>query len=82
MCPRVANIFMARFEQKFIHNEVAPFYESVTNWVRFIDNIFFILTGTMDILEEFLIWLNLCDLNMKFTAHKSRKQVKFLDILI
>ncbi|KAJ1164219.1 hypothetical protein NDU88_004664 [Pleurodeles waltl] len=42
--PSVANIYVGSFEETHIYNEMAPFYENVHFWSRFIDDIFFIWT--------------------------------------
>ncbi|KAJ1129296.1 hypothetical protein NDU88_007667 [Pleurodeles waltl] len=36
----VANIYVGSFEETYIYNEMAPFYENVHFWSRFIDDIF------------------------------------------
>ncbi|KAJ1202135.1 hypothetical protein NDU88_005936 [Pleurodeles waltl] len=43
--PSVANIYVGSFEETHIYNEMAPFYENVHFWSRFIDDIFFIWTA-------------------------------------
>ncbi|XP_078502142.1 uncharacterized protein LOC144756318 isoform X1 [Lissotriton helveticus] len=82
MAPSIANIYMAKFEYHHIHNEMAPFYESVSHWYRFIDDIFFIWTNGEQTLKQFLEWINLADSNLRFTAHIDSVKVEFLDIYI
>ncbi|KAJ1100564.1 hypothetical protein NDU88_005646 [Pleurodeles waltl] len=65
--PSVANLYVGAFEDKIIYNEMAPFYENVRAWSRFIDDVFFIWKGSEDQLLEFYSWLNLCDSNLRFT---------------
>ncbi|XP_078498180.1 uncharacterized protein LOC144754363 [Lissotriton helveticus] len=82
MAQSIANIYMILFESKFIFNEVAPFFESVSHWYRYIDDIFFVWTDGEQTLKEFLLWLNLTDENLRFTAHINKSKVEFLDINI
>ncbi|XP_078525166.1 uncharacterized protein LOC144798270 [Lissotriton helveticus] len=82
VAPSIANIYMSAFEDRFIDNEVAPFFESISHWSRYIDDIFFIWTNGNDSLLEFLEWINLTDENLHFTAQHSTSQVEFLDLLI
>ncbi|XP_078540042.1 uncharacterized protein LOC144825001 [Lissotriton helveticus] len=80
--PTIANIYVALFEEKFIFNEVAPFFESIFYWSRFIDDIIFIWDDNEDVLQEFVSWLNACDPNLKFTEKMSNSEIEFLDLNI
>lgn len=80
--PTIANIYMSQFESKFIFNEIAPFYESVTRWSRFIGDVFFVWNDGHENLKQFLEWINLCDDNIHFTYTISTQQVEYLDIII
>ncbi|KAJ1186984.1 hypothetical protein NDU88_003763 [Pleurodeles waltl] len=80
--PSVANLYVGAFEDKFIYNEMAPFYENVQAWSRFIDDVFFIWKGSEDQLLEFYSWLNLCDTNLRFTIKYDHHLVEFLDVYI
>ncbi|KAJ1130815.1 hypothetical protein NDU88_009162 [Pleurodeles waltl] len=51
--PSVANIYVGSFEEKNFYNEIAPFFENIQSWSRFIDDIFFIWTGEEESLLEF-----------------------------
>ncbi|KAJ1202244.1 hypothetical protein NDU88_006044 [Pleurodeles waltl] len=51
--PSVANIYVGSFEEKYVYNEIAPFFENIHSWSRFIDDIFFIWTGEEESLLEF-----------------------------
>ncbi|KAJ1161203.1 hypothetical protein NDU88_001690 [Pleurodeles waltl] len=74
--PSVANIYVGYFEEKCVYNEIAPFFENIHSWSRFIDDIFSIWTGEEESLLEFSQWINLCDPNLKFTFHTSRKLIR------
>ena len=61
--PEYANIFMDHFERKYIY----PFLEGLSlSYLRFIDNIFFIWTGSKDQLITFLNDLNTKHNSIKF----------------
>ncbi|KAJ1208254.1 hypothetical protein NDU88_003640 [Pleurodeles waltl] len=62
--PSVANIYVGLFEQTHIYNKIAPFYENIRLWSRYIDDVFFIWSGHEEQLEEFCEWINLCDTNL------------------
>ncbi|XP_078523015.1 uncharacterized protein LOC144792032 [Lissotriton helveticus] len=80
--PSLACLYVSKFEDKHIYNITAPFYENISEWGRYIDDIFFIWTGDMETLNDFLTWLNCGDVNLKFTSHVSKNCVEFLDIII
>ncbi|XP_078527507.1 uncharacterized protein LOC144799808 [Lissotriton helveticus] len=80
--PSLACLYVSHFEEKHIFNPDAPFFENISEWSRYIDDIFFIWTGESVMLTEFLEWLNLGDINLKFTSHQNRDQCEFLDIII
>ena len=76
--PSYACIFLDYIENEFMENE--PLKPWV--WYRYIDDIFFIWTGSELQLEGFLERLNNWHPNLKFTSEKSRHQVNFLDVII
>ncbi|KAJ1150048.1 hypothetical protein NDU88_002846 [Pleurodeles waltl] len=80
--PSVANVYVEDFERKFIYNEIAPFFENVSRWPRYIDDVFFIRKGEEELLEELFAWLNLGDSNLKFSMKRDKKQLEFLDVCI
>ncbi|KAJ1188794.1 hypothetical protein NDU88_005551, partial [Pleurodeles waltl] len=57
--PSVANLYVGAFEEKHIYNEIAPFFENVHLWCRYMDDVFFIWRGKEQELLEFFLWLNL-----------------------
>ncbi|XP_078518421.1 uncharacterized protein LOC144783188 [Lissotriton helveticus] len=80
--PTIANIYMAQFENIHVFNEISPFFEIILHWSRYIDDVIFIWDDNEDILNEFILWLNACDRNLRFTSHISNIDMEFLDITI
>ena len=86
VAPTFANLFMGSLEH-FILNVsgnrlVSRIYK--TFWKRFIDDIFLLWSGTESEFEEFMVFLNSCHSNIKFTATYDfkTKSVPFLDVLV
>ena len=75
MAPAYANVFMGQFENDFVYT----YHNPPLVWVRFIDDIFCIFTGTLDELNSFINYLNSCDPHIKFTSEISQTTVTFLD---
>ena len=74
-----ANIFMSRFEERFIYpriNDKCPLY------LRYIDDIFIIWQGTIDELQKFIKEINSIHKTIKFDVTFSKKQVNFLDTTV
>ena len=73
--PLYACIFMYKMESKFLESEnTKPWV-----WMRYIDDIFFILTENEDELEVFFQRLNAFHPNLKFTHEKFKVSINFLD---
>lgn len=76
--PSAANIYLIDFDHQAMHNfKIKPYYYS-----RFLDDIFFIWTGTVSELMEYEVFLNnlIPDINLKFEY--STVSANFLDITI
>ncbi len=81
VAPTFANIFMGKFENDYVYTH--PLYSKVLIWLRFIDDIFFIFTGTLDELQQFFDDLNHTRLkSIQFTMDYSRHKINFLDTTI
>lgn len=76
--PSRACLYVANFEEKHIYNATSPFYENITIWSRYIDDIFFVWSGDESSLLEFIDWLNLGDTNLRFTSSINKHQCDFL----
>ena len=72
--PSYANIFMGMFEERYIY----PFIEKISNfYLRFIEGIFLIWTGTTDQLMKFKQQINEVHSPIKFDFNFSNKEINF-----
>ena len=74
--PSYANIFMGYFEEKFIYPLIAHLSSF---YVRYIDDVFLIWTGSIEQFEQFIQDLNKKHPTIKFDYQISKKEVTFLD---
>ena len=77
--PAYANIFMAQFEKQHIYSYIKNL--SIL-YLRYIDDIFMIWTGTKQELLIFLEKLNSKHKTIKFAHNISSSNISFLDSLI
>ncbi|XP_068128946.1 uncharacterized protein [Hyperolius riggenbachi] len=81
VAPSYANLFMDWFEQSFVYPH--PMYLGhALCWLRYIDDIFFIWSGTEDSLLQFKNDLDGFFPTISFTLEHSRTDVHFLDVLV
>ena len=73
LAPSYANLFMGQLEEKFLKN--APYKPKL--YLRYIDDIFLIFTGSQSELDEFINFMK--HRTIKFTAEYSKEKVCFLD---
>ena len=73
--PQLANLFMGKLEEKLLNR--APHRPAL--YLRYIDDIFMVFTGSESELLEFLEYMNHGHSTIKFTAEYSKEQVPFLD---
>jgi len=78
--PSAANLFMGWLEVQLLASSPVPV--SQDTWKRFIDDIFFLWTGTPEDLDVFFQHINSFYPSIKFTIASSTEQLPFLDILI
>ena len=71
-----ANILMDHFERKLIYLFLKKFS---LKYLRFIDDIFFIWTGSKTDLQKILYELNGKHLSIKFEHERSKERISFLD---
>ena len=78
--PSFANIFLGKFEEQFIY----PFIQDLHKlYLRYIDDIFMIWTGTKEQFYSFINELDRKHPSIKFEAYKiSNTQVSFLDTTV
>ncbi|CAJ0943784.1 unnamed protein product [Ranitomeya imitator] len=81
VAPPYANIFMDYFEKSFVYPH-SLFSAHIIYWRRFIDDIFFVWTGTSEDLLLFHNDLNSSISGLSFTIHSDQHSVNFLDTTI
>ena len=88
MAPNYANFFMNNFEQNLLHDYSQKTGLSPMVFFCLIDDIFFIWTGNMDLLDHFNSFTqnyrkskNMKS-KIKFNIHLSTNEVHFLDVTI
>lgn len=81
MAPNYANLFMGKFEQDFIY-ESNPFNQYLKVWYRYIDDIFFVWSGSEDELIVFHDYVNSRLPSIKFTLTYDCRTLPFLDVLV
>ena len=83
MSPSFASLYVGHFEQDVIfNNKVNPYIGYISNWKRYLDDIFFIWSGSENSLNEFHQFMNSQNRHLKFTMAANSKEMNFLDILI
>lgn len=76
--PSLANIYLRELDFKAMNNfRIKPNY-----YFRFLDDIFFVWTGTRDELTEFETYLNTLIPDIKITLNVSESEVNFLDTTV
>ena len=77
--PPFANIFMGKFEETFIY----PYIQNVCIlYLRYIDDLFLIWTGTKEQFKDFVTNLNSQHSSIKFSYQISDKSIDFLDATV
>ena len=85
MAVNFANLFMSKFETEMLHKYETNYGKRPLSWIRYIDDIFFIWTGDIKSLNDFLSYCNSFarENNFKskitFTSEFSTENVVFLD---
>ena len=77
--PTYANIFMASFKSKYIYPYIK---EKVVTFLRLIDDLFMMWTGTEEELLKFINELNQKHKTIKFDFKYSKTKTEFLDVLV
>ena len=80
MAPQYANLFLGYLEEKKILN--TRFRKFMKIFLRFLDDIFLVWSGSENELKSFINYLNQIHDTIKFTHTYSKKEVTFLDTTI
>lgn len=78
--PNYANLFMGKFEMDFVYSSENAFKHCLKCWYRFIDDIFFIFSGTVEQLQQFHAFLNTRLDSIRFTLEHDLFSISFLDV--
>ena len=77
--PPFANIFMGKFGETFIY----PYIQNLCIvYLRYIDDLFLIWTGTEEQLKDFVMNFNSQHPSIKFSCQISNKSIDFLDTTV
>ena len=74
--PSYANLFMGMFQEEYI---LPLIKEKTLIYLRYIDDIFFIWTGSKEKLNEIFTKLNTLHHSIKFDMTSSQTEINFLD---
>lgn len=77
--PSYANLFMGKFEDLYIYPRLL---NKSRIYLRYIDDLFFIWTGTEQELKTFFQQINKVHRTIKFDYEFSKKEINFLDLTI
>lgn len=78
MAPSYANLFTDRLERRLLSQaQVKPYI-----WLRYIDDVFMVWTGTELELVEFLNYINEAHDTIKFTWDWSIERINYLDVQV
>nr|XP_047138930.1 uncharacterized protein LOC124814884 [Hydra vulgaris] len=78
VAPCYANLFMGRLDEQITNQ----FPNHITFYRRFIDDIFFIFQGPIEVLDQICNFMNTIHPTIKFTFNHSATSINFLDILL
>lgn len=81
MAPNYANLFMGKFELDFVSNN-NPYFKFIKYYWRYIDDLFFIWSGSIDLLQEFHEHMNTKMRSIKFTLEYDKEKIAFLDVMV
>lgn len=79
--PDYACLFMGYLEERYVWNN-NPFYDNILLWKRYVDDVFCIFKGTVELFHDFLSHLNNMVDSIKFSAVIDVKSVSFLDTTV
>ena len=83
MSPSFSSLFVGLLEEQVIFNpETNPYITYISNWRRYLDDIFFTWSGSESQLREFHEFMNHSNEHLKFSMEIDSHKMNFLDILI
>lgn len=81
LAPLLSEIFMSIFEEK-VFNSQCMLLQYIVYWHRYVDDVLCLWTGSPDLLDEFLIFLNSLYPSIRFTLEVGGQSINFLDLTI
>ncbi|KAL2095452.1 hypothetical protein ACEWY4_010171 [Coilia grayii] len=79
--PNYANLFMGKFEEDFVYNN-NEFSQYLKCFFRYIDDCFFVFSGSVDMLHAFHGYLNTRLDSIKFSLEFNIDTIPFLDVQV
>ena len=80
--PNYACLYLGFWENRFVLNPVNPFFNCITWYGRYIDDLLLIFNGSETELLGFHDYLNSLNRNIKLTIEYSQSSIDFLDLTI
>ncbi|XP_073480204.1 uncharacterized protein [Aquarana catesbeiana] len=79
--PSYANLYLGEWEAMFLGDEGLSMYtDHILCWYRYIDDLFIVWDGSIDLLRECLLRMNRNDFNLNFTMSFDKQCITFLDV--
>ena len=83
MSPSFSSLYVGWFEETVIFNDtINPHISFISNWRRYLDDIFFTWSGSETQLTAFHEFMNQMTEHLNFTMSVDSQKMSFLDILI
>lgn len=80
--PNYAGLFLGLWEERFVYSTTNPFRQFIKFYGRYIDDLFFIFSGSQQQLLDFHAYLNNANNNIKLSLEYSGTEINFLDLKI
>ncbi|OCT93721.1 hypothetical protein XELAEV_18011398mg [Xenopus laevis] len=81
--PSYANLYLGWWERNFVFNEdLIEYTQNISLWLRYIDDVVVIWSGTQESFKEFVDKLNTNTINLRVTSEINKDTINFLDIRI
>ena len=74
--------YLGYWEERFILNPINPWFNCITYYGRYIDDLLFIFDGSETQLKDFHGYLNSLNANIQLTMEYSQETINFLDLTI
>lgn len=79
--PSYANLYLEEWEKMFLADESLSMYtDHILGWYRYIDNVFIIWDGSLDLHQQCLDRVNKNEFYLGFTMSYDKECITFLDV--